>query len=201
MALPSLRILDAVLGLTDVARRLNQRSIAGALQAPDERLTTRQGSGSIETRLAGVVVAALKEAFDRDNQRLQFEREQREADRKRAERLLTIELARQSGDRELNRLRWLAGAAAASWLATLLFSVAVTNGSMGLRAMFGVGWLLLLVALAISLIAQSRVASTLARLDVTVSNPHAPEAAAAGTAAAWLLVSGLAVIAVAVLLR
>ena len=157
--------------------------------------------GAVEARLAGAVVSALKEAFNRDSQRLQFEREQREQDRRRAERLLKIELARQAGDREIGRLRWLAGAAAASWLGTLLFTLSANDGGMVTRAVFGVGWLLLLAALAVALVAQARIASALARLDVTISDPHASEAAAAGTMATWLLVSGLAVIGVAVLLR
>ena len=52
--------------------------------------------GGLEARLAGVVVAALKEAFDRDTQRLELEREQLDAERQRAERALRLELRRQA---------------------------------------------------------------------------------------------------------
>ena len=40
--------------------------------------------GALEARLAGVVVAALKEAFDRDSRRLELERDQLAAERLRA---------------------------------------------------------------------------------------------------------------------
>ena len=68
-------------------------------------------AGGLEARMAGVVVAALKEAFDRDSRRLELEREQLAAERQRAERALQLELQRQAGDREIGRLRLLAGVA------------------------------------------------------------------------------------------
>src|SRR5688572_9159958 len=121
MAVPWLSILDTVLGLTDVARKMRRRSVSGAAQDAQEQLTTSAG-GPLEARLAGVVVAALKEAFDRDHQRLELEREQIEAERKRTERALRLELLRQAADREIGRLRMLAGVAVACWLGTLVFS-------------------------------------------------------------------------------
>ena len=121
--------------------------------------------GPLEARLAGVVVAALKEAFDRDHQRLELEREQIEAERARAERVLRIELARQAGDQEIGRLRLLAGVAIASWLGTLFFSVRLVGGASGGRVALGVGWLLLLAALAASFVAQSTVTRGLNRTD------------------------------------
>ena len=78
--------------------------------------------GGLETRLAGVVVAALKEAFDRDTRRLDLEHEQMAAERLRAERALRLELRRQAADREIARVRLLAAAALASWLGTLFFA-------------------------------------------------------------------------------
>ena len=97
----------------------------------DERLVPgTRALGQLETRLAGVVVAALQEAFDRDSRRLELEREQLEAERRRAERLLQLELLRQAGDREVGRLRLLAGVAAGSWLGTLFFSARLAGGSL-----------------------------------------------------------------------
>ena len=49
--------------------------------------------------MAGVLVAALKEAFDRDGTRLEMERSQIEAERRRAEEALRAELRRQAGER------------------------------------------------------------------------------------------------------
>ncbi len=203
MALPLLRILDVVVGLADVARGLKQRSTATAAlrDAGDRALARRAAGGPLEARLAGVMVAALKEAFDRDHQRLEFEREQREADEKRAARLLKMELARQTGDREIGRLRLLAGVTVASWLGTLLFAATVVQGGAGARGALAVGWLLLLAALATSLVAQSTIASTLAAIDETRGDPPMPSAGAAGAATPWLVLAGLAVIALAVLLR
>src|SRR6266498_4894579 len=53
-------------------------------------------TGHIEARLTNVVVAALKEAFDRDHARLELERAQIEAQRKRAEDAMRLELRRQA---------------------------------------------------------------------------------------------------------
>ena len=200
MALPWLRILDTALSLATMARTANRRALA----APPERggqMTVGRRRGPIEARLAGVVVAALKEAFDRDNQRLQFEREQREVERRRAERLLQIELARQAGDRELGRLRLLAGIASACFLGTLVPAAALGGGSVASRAALGGGWLLLLASIAASFAGQSRIAASLGQIDARLGEPEPPSAGGAGQASPWLIVMGLAAIAAAVLLR
>ncbi|MCU1381341.1 MAG: hypothetical protein JWL71_38, partial [Acidobacteria bacterium] len=117
--------------------------------------------GGLEARMAGVVVAALKEAFDRDSRRLELEREQLAAERQRAERALALELQRQAGDREIGRLRLLAGAAGAGWIATLWLSTRSIGTGIATRATLGSGWLLLLGAVAASFVAQSRVAAAM----------------------------------------
>ena len=68
MAVPWMRILDTVIGVTDLAwsRRGGRRQ-----DTEDDRALAVNGGNSrafanLEARLAGVVVAALKEAFDRD---------------------------------------------------------------------------------------------------------------------------------------
>src|SRR5256886_9399092 len=138
MPVPWLRILRAVIGVSDFALTPVRGRAGGG---EDERLVPgTRALGQLETRLAGVVVAALKEAFDRDSRRLELEREQLEAERRRAERLLQLELLRQAGDREVGRLRLLAGVAAGSWLGTLFFSARLTGGSLGARIALGVGW-------------------------------------------------------------
>jgi hypothetical protein len=196
MAVPWLRLLNAVLGINEVVRVVKGRSAAAAAADDPEQLAVSERGGPLEVRLAGVVVAALKEAFDRDHQRLELEREQIEAERMRTERLLRIELARQAGDQEIGRLRLLAGVAMASWLGTLFFSARLVGGASGGRVALGVGWLLLLAALSASFVAQAAVTRGLNRTD-------AREFASSGTAGAlapWLLVSGLAVIGLGVLL-
>jgi hypothetical protein len=200
MALPWLRILDTALSLATMARTANRRALAAPLERGGQ-MTIGRRRAPIEARLAGVVVSALKEAFDRDNQRLQFEREQREVERRRAERLLQIELARQAGDRELGRLRLLAGIASACFLATLVLAAALGGGSVASRAALGGGWLLLLASIAASFAGQSRIVASLRQIDARVGEPEPPSAGGAAQASPWLIVMGLAAIAVAVLLR
>ena len=196
MAVPWLRVLNAVLGINEIARVVKGRSAAAvAADDPDQLAVTGRG-GPLEARLAGVVVAALKEAFDRDHQRLEIEREQIEAERVRTERLLRIELARQARDQEIGRLRLLTGVAIASWLGTLFFSARLAGGASAGRVALAVGWLLLLAALAASFVAQSAVTRGLSR---TEAGDLAPSGIA-GALAPWLLVSGLAVIGIGVLL-
>jgi hypothetical protein len=127
-----------------------------------------------------------------DAQRLELEREQMEAERQRAERALMLELLRQQGDREIGRLRLLSGIALTSWLGTLIVAARLMGGSVGVRVMLGVGWLLLLSALAAALSGHSAVARALDR--------ETPPTDGAAIAAQWLILSGLAIVALAVLI-
>ena len=73
MALPWLQILDAVIGVTDLARSRKIRKMSQESADPQQQLEAGRaaaGFGGLEARLAGVVVAALKEAFERDTHRL-----------------------------------------------------------------------------------------------------------------------------------
>ncbi|MGE0705104.1 MAG: hypothetical protein AB7F99_08900 [Vicinamibacterales bacterium] len=200
MAVPWLRLLDAAIGVGAIARR-----VAQGRSAPEERmeLSTMSPGGPLEARLAGVVVAALKEAFDRDRQRLDAEREHIEAERQRAERLLRLELVRQAADREINRLRLMAAVAVVSWLVTLFVVPAVANDTVS-RVAIGIGWVLLLGALGTALAAQSGVAKTLERIGTSSSTLSLAEegsgSGSAGAAAPWLIVAGLAAVGAGVLL-
>jgi hypothetical protein len=196
MAVPWLRLIDAALGLGDVVRRVKAR---GADDDTQPVAVAPSALGGIEARLAGVVVAALKEAFDRDHQRMELERQQIEAERQRAERALKLEMLRQAGDREIGRMRLVAGIALASWLGTLFLASRLLTGPGG-RVTLGIGWLLLLLSIALAFMEQSRLGRALAaaddRLSVeTVTTPGAP-----GTIAPWLVVAGLASTAVGVLI-
>lgn len=193
MPLPWLRILDAVIGVTDLARSRKMGRMSQAAD-PQQQLEGGRALGGLETRLAGVVVAALKEAFDRDTRRLDLERAQLDAERERAERALRLELRRQAGDREIGRLRLLSGVAIASWIGTLFFSARLIGGSVGARVALGGGWLLLLVAFAAAFVGQSRVADALNRSD-----SGSFDSGVEGVIAVWLIVAGLALIGLAVL--
>jgi hypothetical protein len=198
MAIPWLRILDTVVGLSNLSGR--GRGASGA--APTDLEQAAGGSralGQLDARLAGVMVAALKEVFERDTRRLELEREQMERERQRAERLLKLELWRQAGDREIGRLRLLAGVAVASWLGTLFFVSRAAAGPIAARVLTGAGWALLLAALAAAFSAQSRISALLSRID---EPSFRQEDLATGAAAGvpWLIVAGLAAVGVAVLL-
>jgi hypothetical protein len=199
MALPWLRILDIVIGMTDLARSRKIRQAAGQseqIEAQQQSLEpSRTGGvpGGLEARLAGVVVAALKEAFERDTRRLELERAQLDAERDRAERALRLELRRQAGDREIGRLRLLAGVAVASWIGTLFFSARLLGGAPGVKVSLGGGWLLLLLAFACAFMAQSHIALALNRDDGRL------DAGALGALALWFIVAGLVLVGLAVL--
>ena len=196
MPLPWLQLIDAGLGIANFARG---RKSAAAPGEPGAALdAASRGPGGLEARLAGVVVAALKEAFDRDSRRIEFERELADAERRRAERLLQLELQRRAGDREIARLRLLAGAAGAAWLGTLFLSARLLGGT-GTRVALGLGWLLLLGAVGAAFAAQSRVAAVVDALSA--GDDRRPiRSGASGVLALWLMIAGLMFVGLATLL-
>ena len=191
MPLPWLQLIDAALGVANFAR---SRKATAPEESRQDLQAASAAPGGIEARLAGVVVAALKEAFDRDSRRLDLEREQLAAQRERAERALQLELQRQAGDREIGRLRLLAGVAGTAWIATLVMSVRIAG--VGPRVALGVGWLFLLGAIGAAFIAQSRVAAALDE----VARGHNTRSVQTGALALWLMIGGLILTGVAVLL-
>ena len=204
MPVPWLQLIDAALGVANFARG-RKAAAASDEQPPRQQLEAggRRGAalGGLETRLAGVVVAALKEAFDRDTRRLDLEREQLAAERQRAERALQLELQRQAGDREIGRLRLLAGVAVTTWISTLVLSARLIGGGIGARVSLGFGWLFLLGAIAASFIAQSRAAAAVDALaNGDDSRRGAIRSGASGTFALWLMICGLVLVGLAALL-
>jgi hypothetical protein len=197
MAVPWLRLIDAALGLGDVMRRAKGR---GAVDDSRHVAVGPSALGGLETRLAGVVVAALKEAFDRDHQRLELEREQLAAERHRAERALRLEMLRQAGDREIARMRLIAGAALAIWVGTLLLATTRLLAGTGGRVALGIGWLMLLTALACTFVEQSRLARAMAAADERLSVESATASGVAGVAAPWLVAAGLVAVSLGLLL-
>jgi hypothetical protein len=85
-----LRALDTLGGLIDMGQRLRRGTgtgnDAGGSRPNDALSAAASGGGALEARLAGVLVAALKEAFDRDRTRLELEQAQIEAERRHARR-------------------------------------------------------------------------------------------------------------------
>ena len=207
MPVPWLQLIDAALGVANFA--LGRKAAAASDEQPQRQQLEAGGRGSValgglEAQLAGVVVAALKEAFDRDTRRLDLEREQLDAERERAERALQLELHRQAGDREIGRLRLLAGVAVTAWIATiatLAWSARPIGGSVGARVSLGVGWLFLLSAIAASFIAQTRAAAAIDALaSGDDSRRGAIQSGASGALALWLMIGGLVLVGLAALI-
>jgi len=196
MPLPWLQLIDAALGVANFARGRKSQ----AQDEPSQQLQAgTQAPGGLEARLASVVVAALKEAFDRDSRRLELEREQLAAERLRAERAMRLELRRQAADHEIGRLRLLGGVAFTSWLATLAFSARLIGAGTGARAALGLGWLCLLGSIAASFVAQSHAAAAVDSL-ATGDDSRPTEPGAGGAFALGLMLVGLVAIGVAALI-
>jgi hypothetical protein len=191
MAVPWLRLLDAVIGVTDLARSRKIRSMAAASDSPAVTDPGSRALGGIEARLTGVVVAALKEAFDRDTRRLDLEREHLEAERRRAERAMRLELIRQAADREIGRLRLLAGVDLIAWLGSIALALRSGPG-LAARATLGVSWIFLLAAIAASFSGQSAAARSV--------ESERPAPTGPGLLALCLTIVGLSFVAVSVLL-
>ena len=182
------RAYDALMAFRDAARKFKNPSAPTPAETTLTQTAAAQGlAGQIETRLTNVVVAALKEAFDRDHARMELERAQIEEQRRRAEEMLRLELRRQAIDRELARLRLLAGTALVGWIASIAVLFVHPSG-IASRGVLGLGWLLLLGALGAAFHAQGRV------------NVEKAESFDAGALPLWLMVAGLAATAVSLLM-
>jgi hypothetical protein len=187
------KAVDAMIAFRDAAKRFKGPSAPPPPDAALSQSAAAQGlAGQIETRLTSIVVAALKEAFDRDHARLELERAQLEEERRRAEEALRLELRRQTVDRELSRLRLLGGTALVGWIASVVgFAVHAGAASVVARVVMGGGWMLLLAALATAFTAQGRVSGRVFDKNQSIE----PDGVAL-----WLLIAGLAVTAISLLL-
>ena len=184
---------DTVMALRDAARKFTSAS-SPTTPPPETALSqtvAAQGlAGQIEARLTNVVVAALKEAFDRDHARLELERAQLEEQRRRAEEAMRQELRRQVVDREVARLRLLASIAVVGWIAALALPFIHPSGVPS-RIVLGIGWLLLLGALGAAFHAQGRINT------LPVDRTERVDMAALPL---WLMIAGLAATAISLLL-
>jgi hypothetical protein len=186
------KAFDTLVMLRETAKRIT-RTVPSP-SAPPLASPPAGQAGHIEARLTNVVVAALKEAFDRDHARLELERSQLEEQRRRAEEAMRQKLRRQAADRELGRLRLLGGMALAGWLgAVVLGVVRLGDASIASRAVLAAGWIALLAALGAAFDAQRRVGAAVGSGDQPI------EGGRSGSAAPWLLIAGLALAAMSLL--
>src|SRR5574338_1667533 len=137
-----LRVFDTVSNLAQLSGKFRKPSESDA--APFARAESASGGGplaQLETRLAGVVVAALKEAFDRDRARMDLERAHLDAERAHAEEALRAELRRQAGERALGQVRLVALMSIGVWIVSAGLGVWLPGMRGGLaRDLLAGGW-------------------------------------------------------------
>lgn len=203
--------LDTIRGLLDLGQRLRGPSgsrpgYIGQAQSPGDAMTTSPGNaigapGTLEARLAGVLVAALKEAFDRDRARLDMENAQADAQRRQADEAIRLELRRQEGDRAVAHARLIAILAVVAWIvsAVLLVLLPTAHGGAA-RAALATGWAVLFGSLGTAFASYHQATSWLGRLRPGAADPGEVPALAASRASGALLIIGFALIAVALLI-
>jgi len=202
-------VAQAVFGIAEASRhfmappRATQGAAADELDITD---LTRPAPGSgvlghLEARLTGVVVSALKEAFDRDAARLDLERAMLDDQRRRAEQALRLELVRQAGDRALSRLRAIGALALVVWVVSVFFAMRFPEGLEGAaRVVLGAGWLGLFGAAAASFAAHSRVSRWVSAAHLDNAAPESLPESGPSIAAPWLALAGLALVGVSLLM-
>lgn len=158
-----LRAVETLGDLVDIGRKFRQASSGGGPGRTGTDMARATESGALsqmETRLTGVLVAALKEAFDRDRARMDLEREHVEAERRRADEALRLEVARHQSERDFAERRltlvatlalWITSAALAAWLPGMAQTAA--------RVALGLGWAALIGAIAIAFGGRARLGS------------------------------------------
>lgn len=201
-----MRVLDTLGGLAQLAGRFrrpddppDQGGYGDGPQGASGLQATAPGGmlGQLETRLTGVLVAALKEAFDRDSARLELERSHIEAERRRAEEALRAELMRQAADRVLAQLRLVSvmGIGLLGLSAGLMVLLPGMRDALP-RGLLGGGWLLAIAALGASFAAWQQVS---AWSSAPASGGSTPPSFSAASAAPWLLIAALVLTALSLL--
>lgn len=187
MPVPWLRVLDTVSGLVQISSRFRRDPGAdlASAEAPGRQ------TGPLEARLAGVVVAALQEAFDRDRARMELERSHVEAEQRRAAEAMAAELRRQASERALGQLRLIAVMAVTVWMLSAALAVWLPGMREGVpRGMLASGWGLALAALGCAFAGWQRIS------DWTSGGAASggPPSSRAAAWAPWLLLAALALV-------
>ena len=153
-----LRALNAVGTVAEAARFFR-----GSGQPTDPAPVPSEGTGgSLETRLANVVVAALREAFDRDRARFDLERELHSAAEARRAQELRLEWLRQSTTQALTHARHLAMLSVVVWIASVIAAGWLSPIGTPAKVLLGAGWGGLSAAMAAAFMTHQRLAVWLA---------------------------------------
>jgi len=182
------KVFDTVVSVFDV-KKDDVRDEPPAGVSPPSRSSF---ADQVEARLTNVVVAALKEAFDRDHARLELERAHFDEQRRRAEETRRFELQRQAIDREIGRLRLLAAVGLAGWIVSVVLLVIRSQQTVVSRILLISGCVLLLGAIGSAFSAQANIGDRIHETDGRLKT-------AASSASLWLLLAGLALAAGSVL--
>jgi hypothetical protein len=188
-----MQVFDTVSNLAQLTGRFRRPEAPGDPLAQTDPAASPLGQ--IETRLTGVVVAALREAFDRDRARMDLERTHLEAERQRADAALRAELARQAADRALSRIRVIAIMTIGVWMLSAALGVwlpGMRGGSA--RWVLGAGWTCVLASLGASFSAWQAISQR------GESGARSTAPGLAETSAPWLLLVALALCGAALLM-
>lgn len=187
-----LRALNAV-GTVAEATRL----FRGQGQPNDQTPAVSESAGGLETRLANVVVAALREAFDRDRARFDLERDLHEAEAARRAEALRFEWLRQTATQALTQTRYLAILSVAVWVASAIAAVWLSPLGTAAKSLLGVGWASLSVAIAAAFMTHHHLTVWMARASFNNDVPSSPTATPielpqfpAQTLLPWLFLGG-----------
>ena len=183
------KAFNAVSGLIELSKQFRK-----PVSAEESLASAARPGGALETRLAGVLVAALREAFDRDSARLELERTHVEAERQRAEQALRAELRRQAADRSLAHLRLIALVGVGAWALSAVLAAWMPGMRTAVpRALLGLGWAAAFSAIGCAFAAWRAVLAASADLSGATAESRA------AAIAQWLLLASLAFIAASLL--
>ena len=152
--------------------------------------TVETGATDLETGLANVVVAALREAFDRDRSRFEMERDARDAEHARIERALRLEWLQQAGAQSLSQVRLLASFSVTVWVVSAVAAGYLAPLPTNTTVCLGFGWATLAAAVAAAFMAHQGLTAWLAAEPGRSMPSEAMPATAAHTALPWLLLGG-----------
>ena len=199
-----LRALSALGTVAEATRALRDaRGRAGPpAPTPATAPATTDAVSGLETRLANVVVAALREAFERDRARFDLERDVQAGEQARREQALRLEWLRQTGTHALSQIRGVAGLALLVWLSSVVAAVWIGELSATPKVLIGLGWLALVATVGMAVVAQHRLTAWLAQRGLEAASADEPSTeerldvdhlppAAGVSFLPWLFVTGL----------
>ena len=191
---PWLRALSAVGTLAEATRLF--RSASQSTRSRD--VPAIRDASDLERGLANVVVAALREAFDRDRARFELERNEREAIRARADRQMHAERLRQVGMQAVSQVRMLAIVSVTIWVASAAAAGVLTPISNATTWLMAVGWTSLGGALGAAFLAQGQLTVWIAREPDPSSSLEPPKTKALAVLP-WLVLNGFSMTAIGLL--